>query len=78
MDPGFVSLRQLNAAREQLIQCGECLIIFELRNMMYRFVSQSVVLQFFFLVCLLTFGCMHKLMNTGMNIFVLMCARAHL
>lgn len=48
MDPGFVSLRQLNAAREQLIQCGECLIIFELRNMMYRFVSQSVVLQFFF------------------------------
>lgn len=32
MDPGFVSLLQLNAAREQLIQYGECLIIFELRN----------------------------------------------
>lgn len=48
MDPGFVSLRQLNAAREQLIQSGECLIIFEPRNMMYRFVSQFVVLQFFF------------------------------
>lgn len=48
MDPGFVSLQQLNAAMQQLIQCGKCLIVFEPRYMMYRFVSQFVALQFFF------------------------------
>lgn len=53
------------------------MIVFEPRYMIYRFVSQFVALHFF-LLCFLTFGYMHKLMNTDMNICVLMGARAHL